>query len=175
MLKLRDYNSLPGYLVRKTILNCSKVHVRIHHILSEDKTPYAHNHPFHYISIVLKGGYTEELLVGNEIITKQHKVGSVIIRSSNDYHRIKSIVGPTKTLFLTWKVNKRWSLKKHDTLRIPEHQTPDQNGVYIREVKGKTLYCKFNEFWFIGHPTVAEAEKETRLSIHQCGDFKPLF
>lgn len=171
---LKDYSSLPDYLARKTILKFRRLHVRFHEILSEDKTPFLHSHPFYYMSVVLKGGYIEELLKDGEIIEKKHKVGSIILRRPKDFHRIKSIQGPSKTLFMTWKVNERWSLKKHSEVSCEGYEFPQKNGIYFRVVRGRKLFTKFEDFWYIGNETLCGAIKETRCSIHQCIEYTEL-
>lgn len=171
---LKDYNSLPNFLSRTTLFSYRKLHIRLHRILSEDKSPYCHNHPFYYLSIILKGGYEEELLKGTNIILKKHGVGSFIFRTPKDFHRIKTINGETKTLFITWKVNMNWSLKNHPYLEEEKLNLPKKNGIYIRNVKGKDLFCKFDEYWYIGHDNIEDAMNETRLSIHQVLTFKEI-
>lgn len=167
----KDYNSLPNFLIRKTLLRIGRLHIRSHNILSEDKSPYVHNHPFYYISIILKGGYTEQLLEGNTIKEIKHRVGSIIYRIPKNFHRIKSIDGPTRTLFLTYKVKIDWKLKKNDDLNLENYKVPEKNGIYIREIKGKSKFYKFNEFWYIGHENVIDAQNEKRLSIHQSDEY----
>jgi len=169
---LKEYNSLPNYMIRKTLMSYKKLHVRFHTILSEDKTPFLHNHPFYFISVILKNGYVEEFLDGDKIKVKKHSVGSVIFRKPTDFHRIKLINGVTKTLFITWKTPIKWSLKKHPTMKIESSIFPETNGVYKRNIKGKEKFCKFDSFWYIGHETIEDAIKEDRLSIHQSINFK---
>ena len=169
---LKEYNSLPNYLTRKTLISFKRLHIRFHNLLSEDKTPFLHNHPFYFISIILKNGYEEEYLDGSVIKTKQHKVGSVIFRTPKDFHRIKSINGETKTLFITWKVPIKWSLKKHPNLSVDMLNLPEYEGIYIRFINGRERFCKFDKFWYIGHDTPEAAMKEDRLSVHQCIDYK---
>mgnify|MGYP000864022545 CR=1 FL=1 len=171
---LQDYNSLPNFLVRTTLLSYKRLHIRLHSILSEDKSPYCHNHPFYYISIILKGGYEEELLNGTDIVLKRHGIGSIIIRTPKDFHRIKEIKGETKTLFITWKSNLSWSLRKHPNLSLEMLNLPKNKGIFIRNIKGKEKFCKFDEFWYIGHENLDDAMGETRLSIHQVSNFKEI-
>lgn len=64
----KKYSSISGYLERFTLFKIGKLHVRVHHILSADGTIYCHNHPFHYISIILKGGYVEQIIEGDRLI-----------------------------------------------------------------------------------------------------------
>jgi hypothetical protein len=172
---LKDYNSLPNFLLRTTILSYKKLHIRLHTILSEDKSPYLHNHPFYFISIILKGGYVEELLLKNgEIKHIKHKIGSIIVRTPNDYHRILSINGETKTFFITWKVKMDWRLKDHPNMNRNEFNLPKKTGIFIRNVKGKEKFCKFDKYWYIGNDNIEAAERETRYSIHQITKFKEI-
>lgn len=169
---LKDYNSLPNFLIRTTLFSFGRLHIRLHKLLSEDKSPYCHNHPFYYLSIILKGGYEEELLNGTDITLKNHGVGSIIFRRPKDFHRIKSVKGKTKTLFITWKIKMNWSLKNHPKINKENFNLPKNNGIYIRNVKGKDLFCKFDQYWYLGHDNIVDAIKETRLSIHQVLTFK---
>lgn len=171
-MKLKDYNSIPNFLIRKTLIHIGRLHIRIHRILSPDKSPYVHNHPFYYISIILKGGYTEELLINDHIKTKKHGFLSVIYRKPSDFHRIKSINGPTSTLFFTFKIKMNWKLKRNPEIDFKNYKIPEYSGIFIRTIKNKTKYYKFNEFWFIGHDNIGDAMKENRLSIHQSDEYE---
>lgn len=168
---MKDYNSLPNFLIRKTLVHIGRIHIRFHDILSCDKSPYLHNHPFYYISIILKGGYTEQILRNGSIQEVKHGIGTVIYRKPNDFHRIKTINGPTKTLFLTLKVKMNWSLKKNDDLMIENFKIPKKKGIYKRKIKGKTKFYKFDEFWYIGNENFCDAFNEKRLSIHQSDEY----
>lgn len=172
---LKDYNSLPNFLLRTTIFSYKKLHIRLHTILSEDKSPYLHSHPFYFLSIIYKGGYNEELLFKNgEIKHIKHSIGSIIYRKPKDFHRILSINGETKTFFITWKVKTNWKLKDHPKMDRNEFNLPKNKGIYLRNVKGKEKFCKFDQYWYIGRDTIEEAERETRYSIHQIVKFKEI-
>ncbi len=170
-MKLKDYNSLPNFLTRKTLVHIGRVHIRLHDILCKDRSPYLHNHPFYYISIVLNGGYSEQILRNGSIQEIKHGIGSIIYRKPNDFHRIKEINGPTKTLFLTFKVKMNWSLKKNHDLGLENFKTPSKKGVYIRKIKDKTKFYKFDEFWHVGNENFCVAFNEKRLSIHQSDEY----
>jgi hypothetical protein len=167
---MKKYSSIKGYLERFSLFNIGKLKVRWHRILSADGTPYFHNHPFAYISIVCKGGYVEQRLVGDSIIEIQHKVGSVIVRKPCDFHRIKEAKN-CRTLFFAWDTKTKWTLKKSSFLNI-NLKTPKLAGIYIRNINGKRLYCKFDDFWYLGSLDKKTAECETRLSIHQVQDWE---
>ena len=163
MILFKKYRSIPKYLERFTILKVFNLHIRIHNILSEDKTVFYHNHPFAYMSIILSGGYTEELLVGDKIVTNQYNRFNIIIRNKNSYHKIKVIKPNTKTLFFAIGNSKKWHLKSLD----PVVSRPE-NGVYKRLINSKEVYSKCHDgMYYIGSNSIDEAIKETRLSIYQ--------
>lgn len=160
MIIFKPYVSIVGFLQRYTLLKVGNLHIRVHKITDRDKTTLFHNHPFNYISIVLKNGYTEVYIDdnGNHIKIK-HKRFAIIKRKHNIYHRIDDISGETITLFITYGKYK-WNA----------FNTEDVNdfGIYQRIINGKVLWCKKeNGIWFIGHTDKSSAEYETRHSIHQ--------
>lgn len=157
----KKYTSIPNFLLRFTLIKIGKLHIRIHRILSEDKTTLFHNHPFYYISFIVKGGYIEEQLQADgNVKTTYYGRFSMLFRSKNTYHRIKSVITPTTTLFIAFG-NYGWN-----AVNIT---TPEQSdGVYQRFVVGKHLWSKYkNGIWFIGNNSKSIASKENRHSIHQ--------
>src|SRR6478735_5627631 len=146
MILFKKYSSIQNFLYRFTILHLGKLHIRIHTITDKDQTTLLHNHPFHYISFILKGGYTETYLCNksNLIKTLQHKRFSLIFRNSNIYHRIESIKSKTFTLFIAYG-NYKWNAINLNTSNIDD-------GIYERKINGNILYCKKeNGIWFIGN------------------------
>lgn len=156
---------------RKSLLSLGRFKVRIHKFSNKDKSGKLHNHPFSYISIVLSGGYTEELKDG--VITHQ-PTGAVIIRKSNTPHRIISCLENTKTLIITFynKTNE-WnfceSVYKETDKEILNKLAMYRNGqVYTRILSDKALFCKFdNGVWFKGHSNYKMASLETQPSMDQ--------
>jgi hypothetical protein len=162
---MKKYSSIKGYLERYSLFKIGKLKVRWHKILSPDGTPYFHNHPFSYLSIVCRGSYVEQRLVDDKVIEVTYKAPSIIFRKSSVYHRIKD-ASNCRTLFFAWDSKSRWSLKRSSISNV-KLRVPNTAGVYIRTINGKRLYCKFDEFWYIGSEDKNKAEIETRLSIHQ--------
>jgi hypothetical protein len=159
---LKKYRSIPKYLERFTILKISNFHIRIHKILSEDKTPFYHNHPFHFLSIVINGGYTEEILHNGKVKTKQHNSFAFIFRNKNTYHKIASVKPNTKTLFFAIGNTKKWNLKSINNSNRPE------NGLYKRIINSKEVYSKCSDgMFYIGSSDIDTALNENRLSIYQ--------
>lgn len=159
---LKEYKSLKGYLERYTVLQLGKLHIRLHKIKSADKTPFKHSHPFHYVSVILRGGYTEK--IDGEI--KTHTVGRIIIRRNTTMHRIQSVQPGTVTLFFTWKTpDYKWQFSE-EQCELPEWQHYAK-GVYKRTVFGRSVFAKFDKFWHVGHITVDAAIGEVEPSIDQ--------
>lgn len=158
---LRKYRSINGFLERFTILKIGNFHVRFHLIKTKDESSFYHNHPFNYISIILKGGYRETYLnYKADVIEETHKRFDIIRRRSGVFHRIEEIFGPTTTLFITYGKT-HWTILNTN---LPQH--PD--GVFERVVNGRKVWAKRqSDVWFIGNEDKAVAEREVRYSINQ--------
>lgn len=166
---LKKYNSIKGYLHRFTLLKIGELHIRTHEILKPDETPFVHNHPFKYLSIIYSGGYDEQVEVNGQIIEKSHKAPAFILRDENTYHRIIRVKPNTKTLFCAYG-NSGWKLKPLDsTMKRPE------DGLYIRTVNGKEVFAKCKDgMYFIGSENKNKALQETRPSIYQVDNTEPI-
>lgn len=157
---LKPYSNIKNFLYRFSIIKIGILHIRIHKIVDKDRTSFYHNHPFHYLSIILKGGYEEHRLVNNEVIIKRFSFLSFIFRNRNSYHRINSIIGETITLFIAYG-NYSW-----DIIQMNENNSDD--GLYYREINNTFVWTKKeNGIFYIGNKNKDIALKETRYSIHQ--------
>lgn len=143
--------------------------MRLHRILDCDHTPFLHTHPFWYISIVLRGGYTEIILKEDgSLYSVFHGPGSIIFRRPDTAHRIQAVEPNCMTLFFAWyrssNVEQTWKLLRHPMVKTPVgyHDHPD--GVYVfpdgfrRRHKG---------MWYALRQTPGDAELCSALSIHQ--------
>lgn len=163
------YNHLPGYLHRWCIIGFGRYMARIHRILDIDRTPYLHSHPFDYVSIVLWGGYDEQVLQADGSLKLIRRgIGSVVRRSANTFHRISNIKGSCTTLFLTRKLNssgQNWTLRKHADIECPDGYKAAVDGIYTTE--DNQFRKRFNQMWYAKCNTREEAIACERLSIHQ--------
>lgn len=158
----KGYTNIQDFLHRFTILKIGKLHIRLHKLMSEDVTTLYHNHPFHYISLVLNGGYVEKQYFPDTDTMKIKKHGrlSVIVRNRKTFHRIESVKNNTLTLFIAYGKGK-W-----DAINFGEPKQP--NGLYKRFINNKEKWCKYyNGIWYIGSKCIGKASRETRPSIHQ--------
>lgn len=85
--------------------------VRIHEILRSDYGRDPHNHPWPFLSIILRGEYVESRYddKGSLISVRKHGPGSVLYRPANSWHRLDVPLGlPVTTLFITGAKVQRW-------------------------------------------------------------------
>lgn len=161
MILFKPYSSIKDFLQRFTLLKVGNLHIRLHKITDKDRTTLFHNHPFNYISIILKNGYTETYLKDGTEKKLNHNFLSLIKRDHTTYHRIDDIKGETITLFIAYGKYK-WNA-------FNMKNEGNTNGIYQRVINGKEIWCKKeNGIWFIGHANKTNAENEIRHSIHQC-------
>lgn len=159
MKLFKPYSSIKDFLYRFTILKIGKLHIRLHKIVDKDNTTLFHNHPFKYVSIILKGGYTETIINNKQEQVLSHSIGSIIIRDNNTFHRIDSIKGKTLTLFFAYG-NYGWEA-------FNTHHA-DDDGIYQRTINNQYVWSKkVGGIWYIGNRNKDIASKETRHSIHQ--------
>lgn len=100
----------------------------LHHIRRSDPGLDLHDHPYHNVSIVLRGGYDEQLADGR---IKRRKAWHVIPRRARTLHRLMVRPGESAwTLFITGPRMREWGFMTPDGWR-PWHEVtkPEQQGV----------------------------------------------
>lgn len=114
------YVHLPDYMERYWLLPYKKIPgdfiaARVHHILRSDNDRAFHDHPWPYVSVILRGGYTEVrplydksgLYLGTT--SRWYGAGSVIARRAKSWHRLELAPGCTTwTLFITGPKRQSW-------------------------------------------------------------------
>lgn len=121
-----------AYLVRYTLFNFGFIGCKVHHILLSDED-CMHDHPWRFISIIIKGGYYETLFRirekeflsdfvfsdmmkisqfiqnnGNTLISWRGP-GSILFRNAKDVHRITLPKDKTSwSLVFTFKKTRDW-------------------------------------------------------------------
>jgi hypothetical protein len=126
------YQHLPGYMERFWLLPYSRWRpfaARVHHILRSDDDRAFHDHPWPYLTIVLRGGYTEVrplfsdsgIYIGTT--SRWHGPGSILFRRAKSWHRLELPAGETAwTLFVSGPKSQSWGF-------MP---APDLNKIYWR-------------------------------------------
>lgn len=76
----------------------------LHHILAADE-PIFHDHPWHFRSIILSGGYDERTTPDGNI---RYSVGDVIFHSASTCHYITRVLPDTWTMVFTGPKIRDW-------------------------------------------------------------------
>lgn len=78
--------------------------IYIHRIAKADRDKHPHNHPWNFIGLVLRGGYTEEVtLKGYQPFKKERKPFGAVWHERTAFHRIVEMAKPTWTVVLVGK------------------------------------------------------------------------
>ena len=107
------------------LLQLCGIAARIHHILRSDAGRDPHDHPWPYLTIILRGGYFEQRYnaEGFPASTKWHGPGSILWRPAHSLHKLIVPAGETAwTLFITGKKSQTWGFKPPGQPKIPHWQ-----------------------------------------------------
>lgn len=117
--KRTPYTHLPGYMNRWWLFRAGhsgrhgqsgeypRFGIRIHEILRSDMDMNPHDHPWAFVTFILKGGYFERRWWPNGTTSlKWHPPGSLIFRRHTDWHMI--IVDREEGLPVTMFTTGRW-------------------------------------------------------------------
>lgn len=98
--------------------------IRVHEILRSDRGRDPHDHPWPYLTVILKGGYWEERYdnMGALISRDWYGPGSAIFRRAGSWHRLILPEGQvTTTLFITGRKQQTWGFNVDGT-KVPYKQ-----------------------------------------------------
>ena len=130
------FSHIPGYMERYWLIpyqegDRQQIAARIHHILRSDNDREFHDHPWPYLTVLLRGSYTEVTPVYDRsgIFVEERRVryeqGSVLRRAAKSWHRLEVEPGQTVwTLFITGPYQQRWGFMLNPA-----------NKVYWRDLK----------------------------------------
>jgi len=76
----------------------------LHLINKADEDLHEHDHPWSFISVILKGGYAE---VSEHKITRR-TVGSIAYKKASTTHKVINLFGKTYSLALVWGERRDW-------------------------------------------------------------------
>jgi hypothetical protein len=107
--KRTPYFHLEGYMNRWWLLKPRKwlpISARVHEIIRSDDDRALHDHPWSYVSIILRGGYWEHTPDGKR---KYYGAGSILYRPYTSIHRLEIPEGTTATtLFIMGPYKQGW-------------------------------------------------------------------
>lgn len=111
------------YMGRYGVFETKYLSCRIHHIATADDDCALHDHPWPFVSVVLRGGYTELLprmptpcWNGDEETTYpvRRNAGSVAFRGAACRHRVSEVGPGTWTMFVYFKWKQDWGFYTRD-------------------------------------------------------------
>lgn len=109
------FSHIPGYMERYWILHYRRFmpySIRVHHILRSDLDRHLHDHPWPYITFILRGGYWEVTDNPHSLTGVQWKwygPGSILIRGRDHRHRLELPFGTTTwTVFMMGRKVNNW-------------------------------------------------------------------
>jgi hypothetical protein len=105
--RLRDPDTNEVYLERWS-LNFGLFSIKLHHIWREDFGRDLHDHPWWFVSLILRGGYVERLWREGRERTRTFHRWRLLRRSTPDRHRIERVLGPTWSLVITGPSVREW-------------------------------------------------------------------
>jgi hypothetical protein len=116
------------------LLQAFDVAVRVHEILRSDEGRDFHDHPWSYLTVILRGGYWEltPIYDASGMFKGERRVwhgpGAVLFRRAQSWHHLELPPGATATtLFCTGSWRQHWGF-----LTAPAHKT------YYRDYQGRT-------------------------------------
>jgi hypothetical protein len=101
--------------MRRYVINMWLFSIRLHVWYAGDDTRYMHDHAFDFITLVLKGSYTDVTKDGNELLT----AGSIRYRTAEHSHYVSTPKAPTVTLLLCFRPRRNWGFMVNNKFMRP--------------------------------------------------------
>lgn len=124
------------YLTRWWIIKTPLGGVALHRMQGPDARDTLHDHPWTFLSVVLRGGYTERRLrPGDMTVDEQHIVTRCnLVRAGVDAHSIRALHRtPTWTLLIVGPVRRTWGFLEHITdISAWPHRPAEQHWRWTR-------------------------------------------
>jgi len=103
---------------RYRLLSTPVCNIYVHNLLKSDQDLEPHTHPWNFISLILKGGYIEDYVVGPHHKNTCHdyiesyrnivKAGDFVMHSYSDAHKIQLTDDNVWTAVFTWGTKEPW-------------------------------------------------------------------
>jgi hypothetical protein len=93
----------------ETIWPTSSLGLYLHRFHRGDSDRELHNHPWRWaLSLILVGGYNEERRIGNAVVKREVKPGSLNFIGADDFHRVDMRDGDAWSLFFVGPKSSSW-------------------------------------------------------------------
>lgn len=93
------------YLIRHSLFSCRYFAIKVHNIRLSDHA-CLHDHPWAFITLLLKGGYVEHTEQGSKVYGR----GTILYRPARFLHRLE-IHQPVWTLVITFRKTRQWGFQ----------------------------------------------------------------
>lgn len=100
--------------MQRWVFNFGFFSIRFHRWFSSDDDRHFHDHPWWYLTLVLRGGYTDVSPAGEDVL----RTGSIRWRSALHRHTVKVNAGGCWTLMLTGPEVRRWGFWVNGKLKM---------------------------------------------------------
>lgn len=147
------------YLTRLRIVQTPWFGVYLHRFDGPDPRPTLHDHPWRFLSIVLRGGYVERRLDPLDMtVDEDHRVRFVNRMRLCDAHSIMRLTRvPTWTLMLVGRRVRTWGY-------LEPQPGSNFTGYSVEPVPGKWLWTEFDKHLHAREFDAALARRATRSS-----------
>lgn len=100
------------YLTRWTLLQLFGWALLLHKMHRPDQDRCHHDHPWRFVTLVLWGGYVEEIMVDEGVRTRRNRPGTLLYRPALHTHRVSGLPrGSCWTLVLRGPYQRVWGFR----------------------------------------------------------------
>lgn len=97
------------------VFNFGLFAIRVHHFLRSDDKRYMHDHGWSFLTMVLKGSYTDVSPDGRDVM----KAGAIRYRKATHAHYVDVPEGGCWTILVTGKLKRKWGFWVNGKLKRP--------------------------------------------------------
>lgn len=114
--EIPDYDGEGNYLTRYRIIQTPRFSLYLHRFDGPDPRATLHDHPWNFVSLILRGGYIERRLnTHDRSVNEHHAVRRVNLIRTHDAHAITSLLRvPTWSLLLVGARRRTWGYWEPD-------------------------------------------------------------
>lgn len=97
------------------VINLGLFSIRLHHFLRSDDKRHFHDHAWWFLTLVLKGSYTDVSPQGNDVLT----AGSIRFRPAKHPHYVDVAEGGCWTILITGPMTRKWGFWVNGKFKRP--------------------------------------------------------
>jgi hypothetical protein len=102
------------YFKRWELLKLPFGYIYLHQILRADEDGHLHDHPYDFVSLIIKGGYIEQVDSGKVFFRNRKLLSAVYMPATGIYHKIYKLHAPTWSLVFASNRKHHWGYKYKD-------------------------------------------------------------